>query len=105
SGAAAYIGCNTGSQPAGLTLMEGFVDALARGEQQRVAERRTEMVRLGDCVLLGAAAPGGPEAQRRLVPPEHLLSGNEVHGVWGSDAGDAVGESRMSNVGCEDRAG
>jgi hypothetical protein len=49
SGAAAYIGCNTGSQPAGLTLMEGFVDSLARGEQERAAEKRTEMVRLGDC--------------------------------------------------------
>lgn len=29
AGAVAYIGCNTGSQPCGLTLMESFVDALA----------------------------------------------------------------------------
>jgi hypothetical protein len=30
-GAVAYIGCNTGSQPCGLTLLEGFVDGLASG--------------------------------------------------------------------------
>jgi hypothetical protein len=29
SGAIVYIGCNTGSQPCGLTLEEGFVEALA----------------------------------------------------------------------------
>jgi len=29
NGAVAYIGCNTGSQPCGLTLVEGFVSALA----------------------------------------------------------------------------
>jgi hypothetical protein len=29
SGAIVYIGCNTGSQPCGLILQEGFVDALA----------------------------------------------------------------------------
>ena len=28
SGAVAYIGCNTGGQPCGVTLLEGFVDAL-----------------------------------------------------------------------------
>lgn len=38
NGAAAYIGCNTGSQPCGMTLMEGFVERIAAGEQ-----------RLGDC--------------------------------------------------------
>ncbi len=38
-GAVAYIGCNTGSQPCGLTLVEGFVNA--------VAESRG--ARLGDC--------------------------------------------------------
>jgi cyanophycinase len=29
-GAVVYIGCNTGSQPCGLTLLAGFVEALAR---------------------------------------------------------------------------
>jgi hypothetical protein len=38
-GAVAYIGCNTGSQPCGLTLMEGFVYALAEAATPR----------LGDC--------------------------------------------------------
>ena len=28
SGAVAYIGCNTGGQPCGITLLEGFVGAL-----------------------------------------------------------------------------
>ncbi len=28
SGAVAYIGCNTGGQPCGITLLEGFVRAL-----------------------------------------------------------------------------
>jgi hypothetical protein len=49
SGAAAYIGCNTGSQPCGMTLMEGFVDALARAEANRVEAKRAELPRLGDC--------------------------------------------------------
>jgi hypothetical protein len=39
NGAAAYIGCNTGSQPCGLTLLEGFVHTLARQKEPR----------LGDC--------------------------------------------------------
>lgn len=30
TGAVAYIGCNTGSQPCGLTLLEGFVDGMSR---------------------------------------------------------------------------
>jgi len=38
-GAVAYIGCNTGSQPCGLTLAEGFVSALAEAPEPR----------LGDC--------------------------------------------------------
>lgn len=38
-GAVAYIGCNTGSQPCGLTLVEGFVQAIGK---QRSAK-------LGDC--------------------------------------------------------
>lgn len=39
NGAVAYIGCNTGSQPSGLTLVEGFVAALSQAETPR----------LGDC--------------------------------------------------------
>jgi hypothetical protein len=35
----AYIGCNTGSQPCGLTLVDGFVNALAEAKEPR----------LGDC--------------------------------------------------------
>ncbi len=39
TGAVAYIGCNTGSQPYGLTLAEGFINELAAAEAPR----------LGDC--------------------------------------------------------
>jgi hypothetical protein len=38
-GAAAYIGCNTGSQPCALTLLEGFVSTLSAAKEPR----------LGDC--------------------------------------------------------
>jgi hypothetical protein len=43
NGAVAYIGCNTGSQPCGLTLVEGFVTALAQAKEPR----------LGDCWASG----------------------------------------------------
>jgi hypothetical protein len=39
NGSVAYIGCNTGSQPCGLTLVDGFVTALAGAKAPR----------LGDC--------------------------------------------------------
>jgi hypothetical protein len=39
NGAVAYIGCNTGSQPCALTLVDGFVSAVAAGADSR----------LGDC--------------------------------------------------------
>ena len=39
NGAVAYFGCNTGSQPCGVTLLEGFVDSLAKNPEAR----------LGDC--------------------------------------------------------
>ncbi len=39
AGAVAYIGCNTGSQPCGLTLVEGFMNELATAPQPT----------LGDC--------------------------------------------------------
>ena len=38
-GGVAYIGCNTGSQPCALTLVEGFVAAVGQGTEPR----------LGDC--------------------------------------------------------
>ena len=37
-GAVAYIGRNTGAQPAGLTLLDGFVLALAEGRATRVGD-------------------------------------------------------------------
>jgi hypothetical protein len=43
TGAVAYIGCNTGSQPCGMTLMAGLADAIARRQSQ------PGPVRLGDC--------------------------------------------------------
>ena len=39
NGGVAYIGCNTGSQPCALTLLDGFVVALAKSKEPR----------LGDC--------------------------------------------------------
>jgi hypothetical protein len=39
NGAVAYIGCDTGSQPCALTLVDGFIAALAQSSQPR----------LGDC--------------------------------------------------------
>ncbi len=43
AGAVAYIGCNTGSQPCGMTLMEGLADAIARRQSGAAPTR------LGDC--------------------------------------------------------
>jgi hypothetical protein len=39
NGAAAYIGCNTGAQPCGITLLEGFAKAVGEADRPR----------LGDC--------------------------------------------------------
>jgi hypothetical protein len=36
NGAVAYIGCNTGSQPCGLSLVEGFMNALGGAKQPRL---------------------------------------------------------------------
>jgi len=55
NGAVAYIGCNTGSQPCGLTLVEGFVTA--------VAEAKEPHPRLGDCWM---------RAIRHYYAKEHL---------------------------------
>jgi hypothetical protein len=45
NGAVAYIGCNTGSQPCGMNLLAGFVDALGSAAPELGATRP----RLGDC--------------------------------------------------------
>jgi hypothetical protein len=37
-GAVAYIGCNTGSQPCGLTLQRGFIEAIAQTPHIRVGD-------------------------------------------------------------------
>lgn len=42
-GAAAYIGCNTGSQPCGMTLMQGFAESIA------TRAKLPGPVRVGDC--------------------------------------------------------
>ncbi len=55
-GAVAYIGCNTGSQPCGLTLLEGFVEAFAKEE------------RLGDAWSKAVAAYWDREKLADLVP-------------------------------------
>ncbi len=45
-GAVVYIGCNTGAQPAALTLMDGFALALAQGRSARVGDAwRTALAR------------------------------------------------------------
>ncbi len=45
NGAAAYIGCNTGSQPCGLALVEGFTGALAAADEPRLGDCWTEAIR------------------------------------------------------------
>lgn len=64
-GAVAYIGCNTGSQPCGMTLAEGFVKSLPNGE--------SGSKRLGDC--WNAAIAHYWEAQ-------HLATIKPVEGEW-----------------------
>ena len=61
NGAVAYIGCNTGSQPCGLTLMEGFTQAFgaAKGEP-----------RLGDCWSQAVTHYFEKERLSQLVPTE-----------------------------------
>jgi hypothetical protein len=44
-GSVAYIGCDTGSQPCGLTLEEGFVRALAHAKEPRLGDCWAEAVR------------------------------------------------------------
>jgi hypothetical protein len=45
NGAVAYIGCNTGSQPCGLTLVEGFVSALAVSKTPHLGDCWAEAIR------------------------------------------------------------
>lgn len=57
-GAVAYIGCNTGSQPCGLTLMEGFVTAFSQSSEPR----------LGDCWANAVAYYYDKEKLATIVP-------------------------------------
>lgn len=57
-GAVAYVGCNTGSQPCGLTLLDGFVTALGQAKQPR----------LGDCWASAVAYYYDREHLATLVP-------------------------------------
>ena len=87
SGAVAYIGCNTGGQPCGITLLEGFVGAL----------RDLPEPTLGDCWVRAidhyyqAEHLETIEAERRLVSAQHLLPGDEVHGLRRPGAAAAGG--------------
>lgn len=45
NGAVAYIGCNTGSQPCGLTLVDGFVAAIADSSDPTLGECWSSAVR------------------------------------------------------------
>jgi hypothetical protein len=44
NGAVAYIGCNTGSQPSGLTLVEGFVSSVSRMKEPRLGDCWSEAI-------------------------------------------------------------
>ncbi|HMJ88917.1 MAG TPA: C25 family cysteine peptidase, partial [Candidatus Acidoferrum sp.] len=45
NGGVAYIGCNTGSQPCGLTLVDGFIASLATREQPTLGDCWADAVR------------------------------------------------------------
>jgi len=61
-GAVAYIGCNTGSQPAGLTLVEGLAAAAAK------APLPGQSLRLGDCWVQAVRHYHEKEKLATLVP-------------------------------------
>jgi hypothetical protein len=44
-GAVAYIGCDTGSQPCALTLVEGFVTALSKAKEPRLGDCWADAIR------------------------------------------------------------
>ena len=77
NGAVACIGCNTGSQPCGLTLVEGFlrVGRIGATYTGRLLDRRGGF-------LLPARTAGQACSHRQLVSAKYFLSGHEVHGVW-----------------------
>ena len=58
SGAVAYIGCNTGSQPCALTLLDGFMIALRKAAHPRV----------GDCWASAISYYYDKEGLARLTP-------------------------------------
>jgi hypothetical protein len=60
TGAVAYIGCNTGSQPCALTLLEGFVVSLRKASRPRV----------GDCWAGAVAYYYDKEGLARLRPTD-----------------------------------
>jgi hypothetical protein len=64
NGAVAYIGCNTGSQPCGLSLVEGFVEGLVGA----LGEGKT--ARLGDAWNRAIAHYHRKERLADLVPTE-----------------------------------
>lgn len=45
AGAVAYLGCNTGSQPCGLTLQRGFIEAVAQTPRVRLGDAWNEAIR------------------------------------------------------------
>ncbi len=45
TGAVAYIGCNTGSQPCGLTLVAGFAQGVGRTKEPRLGDAWADAVR------------------------------------------------------------
>ncbi len=45
NGAVAYIGCNTGSQPCGVTLAEGFVASLAKAKEPHLGDCWADAIR------------------------------------------------------------
>jgi hypothetical protein len=60
NGAIAYIGCNTGSQPCALTLLEGFL----------LAQRKSSQPRVGDCWADAIRHYYKKERLDRLVPTD-----------------------------------
>jgi hypothetical protein len=60
TGGVAYIGCNTGSQPFGLTLVDGFISELAQSKEPR----------LGDCWSSAIRYYVDHEKLRDLKPTE-----------------------------------
>jgi hypothetical protein len=63
-GAVAYIGCNTGGQPCGLTLLRGFTRAVSAPVPPGAARR------LGDCWSGAVTYYYEQERLDRIVPSE-----------------------------------